>query len=306
MPDDIAPSAALDALDTGVIVLGPEGQVLTWNDWMAAASHVSSADALGRPLDEVFAEARLGRLRAAVREAFASGSSSLLTNALHPALLPLKTRSGRPLIHNVAVRPVGERPYAACIVQVFDVTVSVERERVLRQRQNARYDAVVESAPDPILTIDAQGLIQLANPAAARELGYGPQDLMGRPISDLLEPSEAWDEAWRAVWFGEPAHWPIELVMRRRDGTRSFVDASASRWLSGAGVFVTAILRDVNERRAGEAKLRLLNDTLEERVRERTAELERAHEQLRQSQKVEAIGQLTGGIAHDFNNLLTP
>jgi PAS domain S-box-containing protein len=305
-PDPMVPSAVLDALDTGLIVVDPVGQVLAWNDWMAAASDLPALSAIGRPLPDIFPAAVLGRLRSAIGEAFQSGASSLLTHALHPALFPLRTRSGRPLIHNVAVRPVGEKPYAACVVQVFDVTVSAERERVLRTRQNARYDAVVASAPDPILTIDAQGLIQLANPAAAREFGYSPQELMGRPIEALLEPSEAWEDAWRAVWLGEPVHWPVELVVRRRDGSRSFVDASASRWLSESGVFVTAILRDVNERRAAEANLRLLNDTLEERVRERTAELERAHEQLRQSQKVEAIGQLTGGIAHDFNNLLTP
>jgi len=298
--------ATLDGLDIGLIVLTPDLRILSWNSWMTSASTVELEAAVGKTLAEVFPDARLSRLESALRQAIDSGASSLLTHSLHANLFQLKTRTMRPMVYNITVRPVGDKPYQRCIVQISDVTLTAERERVLRERQNARYDAVVASAPDAIVTFDADGAIQLANPAAAQEFGYATGEMIGQSIDALMADDPAWTAAWRAVVAGEAVRWPIELAVRRKDGSTSWVDASASLWKSESRAFVTAIFRDADERRAAEATLRSLNETLEERVNERTADLERLHDQLRQSQKMEAVGQLTGGIAHDFNNLLTP
>ena len=255
-----------DALDVGVIVLGADQRVVSWNAWIGAASTINALDAAASRLDELFPATSLARLNAAVGAALQTGLSSLLTHSLHRGLMPLRTRAGREMIFDLSVRPLGAKPHAYCMVQVTDVTTAAQRERVLRERQNARYAAVVDNAPDAILTVDAAGLIQLANPVAARAFGYLAPDLAGMPISMLFEQKERWADIWDTVVAGEVLLGPVELVALKKDGTPSFLEVSAARWLNDSRVFVTVIVRDVNDRHMAEAALRRLNETLEERV----------------------------------------
>lgn len=265
-PDRNKAGVVSDALDVGLIVLGGDERILDWNEWLVRSSGVAKARAIGSTLGELFPELNSLRFHGAVRSAIEHGASSVLTHALHPQLLPLRTMTGRPLIHDVAIKPIGEHPQRRCIVQVLDVTRAAERETVLRERHDARYAAVVDNAPDAILTIDDQALIQFANPAVLREFGYEPRELIGQPVAILFHTRVEADRVLSAVGAEARAQHSIEVVGRRKDGSLTHLEVTASTWTSRSRTFATIMLRDVNERHASENALRKLNETLEERV----------------------------------------
>ena len=191
-PEHPLQDGLFDAIDVGLIVLDGEHRIVGWNAWMEAASRIPMAAAKGRCFQEVFPNTP-PRLATAITQAFDLGASSLLTHALNPSVFPLRTRTGKTLIHDVSVRAVGRRPALQCLLQIVDVTAMAGRERILRDRQNARYDAVVKSAPDTILTLDADLQDDPAEiPRFLAKLNEGHDVVSGWKQTRL--------DAWHKVW----------------------------------------------------------------------------------------------------------
>jgi PAS domain S-box-containing protein len=274
---------------------------------MVSATGRSAAAAAGKTLAEVFPSASVAGIERAIESALTGGASTLLTNAMHPELLPLRTLTGKPLLHDIIISPLADPRLNGCLVQVIDVTEATRRERFLRDRQNARYYALVESAPDVILNVDGEGVIRLANAAAARHFGYSTEELVGRKAADLFESQDAWFRIWQSVSVGSVSASPVEVQVRLKDGGLRYFEASAAPWTDGTRAFVTAILRDVENRRAAEAALReseRQSRANEKALAELNAALKETTDQLRLMDRRK--NEFLATLAHELRNPLAP
>ncbi len=165
------------------------------------------------------------------------------------------------------------------------VNKALEKQRLARslQEMEERYRWVTENIADAVFLMDLDGQILFVNPRGIALTGFSGQELARASFFALLTPEVARraHERMEAAQAGQEAPPFFEGELIRKDGSRVSIEATFGSVLKeGRVVARLGAVRDVTERK-------LLED------------------QLRQAQKMEAVGQLSGGIAHDFNNLLT-
>jgi PAS domain S-box-containing protein len=166
-------------------------------------------------------------------------------------------------------------------LRLRDLACSLEQQVAERTLDRNR---LWQLSTDVILVAQFDGAITAANPAWLTVLGWPETDLIGSNVLDLIHPDDLSQTQASLATLAQGAPLArLDTRMRHKDGTYRWI-AWAS--VSGGGL-INAVGRDFTAEK------------------EQAEALQQAEERLRQSQKMEAVGQLTGGIAHDFNNLLT-
>ncbi|MEI7035318.1 PAS domain S-box protein [Fulvimonas yonginensis] len=269
-------------LDYAIFMVDPQGRIRTWNPGAAQIHGYQATEIVGRPFALLHTEQDRGAGRpelilhmAAAHGRFQEEAQRLRKDGsgfwAHAVADAVRDEQGRLLGFAMVTRDITERRLT---------------EQRLREVER-RFRLFVEGVTDySICMCDARGIVTDWNAGAERIKGYTAAEIIGRPMSQFFANPMVAQTAMTVA--AETGRYQVVDWQVRKDGSRFMAEIAvdAIRDNDGQLLGFAKITRDITERIEAERHL------------------EETRAQLFQSQKIEALGQLTGGIAHDFNNLL--
>jgi PAS domain S-box-containing protein len=265
----------LDISPYGIIGLDPQGRVQIWNRGAEIMLGWRAEEVVGHPPP---AEAKLQTAVTGSRETHLVRKDGVEINVeIRTAPWPAMSAGTRAGTLAVLSDISGYR------ATELEVARLKEKEREARAQAGAerRFRELLEAAPDSIIEVDREGRIVILNRVTEKMFGYSREELLGQSVEILIpEELRAMHTEHRARYSSHPTTRPMGtgLILngRRKDGTRFPVEISLSPVNSPDGSRVTAIIRDITERKQVEDRLRSIQENYMRELESRNREIERA------------------------------
>lgn len=272
--------AAVESAPSGLLMVDPEGRIVLVNREVERLFGYSREELLGRPVELLIPED--------LRDAHLDHRGDFHRDPRVRAMgvgrdLHGRRKDGTRVPVEVGLTPVATEEGLFVLSSIVDISA--------RRRAEARFRAAVESSPAGMVMVDRAGRIVLVNREVERMFGYTRDELLGANIEMLVpERFRTGHPVFREGFYRSPGARAMgagrDLFGLRKDGTEIPVEIGLNPIEMEDELLILSSIVDISARKEEEA------------VRERL------EAQLRQAQKLEAVGTLAGGIAHDFNNIL--
>ncbi len=271
----------LEAAPDAMVVVNQAGEIVLLNVQAEKQFGYRRDELLGQRVTNIIPEGFAERL---VTDATRSATDALAQEIGTGIELSGRRKDGTDFPIEIMLSPLTSAEGVLLVTAAIrNISGRKDAEQHLAQMEG-QYRGLLEAAPDAMVVVNQAGKIVLVNVQAEKQFGYRRDELLGQRVTSIIPEGFAErlvTDATRSETdaLAQEIGTGIELSGRRKDGTGFPIEIMLSPLAGADGILVTAAIRNISVRKAAE-------------------------EQFRQSQKMEAVGQLTGGIAHDFNNIL--